>query len=88
MSLFSRRYSPRADTYRYDIPESVRNRLFHTIRGCLESCGPNLSIGAVLDEMRDKILQRLGGFRQSSYEAARISNDPVEEHFFRAATKS
>ncbi len=85
MSLFSRRYSPRADTYRYDIPESVRNRLFHTIRGCLESCGPNLSIGAVLDEMRDKILQRLGGFRQSSYEAARISNDPVEEHFFRCS---
>ncbi len=83
MTLFSRRHSPEADTYRYQIPEPVRNRLFHTIRGCLESRGQNHGIGDVLDEMHDKILQRLGGFHQSSYEAARISDNPVVEHFFR-----
>jgi hypothetical protein len=84
MSLFSRRNAPARDTYRYEIPEQVRNRLLHTIRLCLEEKNSgNLSIRDVFAEMHDKILQRYGGFRGSSYEAARISDDPVVEHFFR-----
>lgn len=83
MPLFSQRKDPAADTYVYSIAGNVRNRLLHTIRLSLdEQGGGNLSIGAVFDEMRDKILQRYGGFRQSAYDAARSSNDPVLEHFF------
>lgn len=86
MSLFSRRKKAVQDTYGYRIPEHVRSRLLHTIRLSLESHrGGNLSIGRVLDEMRDKILQRYGGFRCSAYEAARMNDDPVVEHFFRCS---
>jgi hypothetical protein len=84
MGLFSQRKVQPSDTYRYDIPEQVRNRLLHTIRIALasENSG-NMSIDEVLYELRDKILQRYGGFRSSAYEAARMSDDPVVEHFFR-----
>jgi len=84
MSLFSHRNDAVQDAYRYAIPERVRQRLLHTIRLRLEShSGSNLSIGGVFDEMHDKILQRYGGFRSSVYDAARMSENPVVEHFFR-----
>jgi AbiJ N-terminal domain 4 len=85
MSLFSRRNAPVQDTYRYAIPPQVRNRLLHTIRLCLEKSGSggNFSIDSVVAEMHDKILQTYGSFRCSRYDAARRSDDPVVEHFFR-----
>ncbi len=83
MSLFSRRKAPVTDAYRYDIPQQIRNRLLHTMRLCLQSQEfNNYGIEDVLCEMRDKLLQRYGGLRQSGYEAARIATDPVVEHFF------
>ncbi len=83
MSFFSRRNAPSQDTYQYQISEKVRNRLLHTIRLTLEQIGnQNNSIENVFDEMRDKVLQRYGGFRSSSYAAARMSDVPVIEHFF------
>jgi len=84
MSYFSRRHDPVPDTYRYSIREQVRSRLLHTIRLCLDAQGSNnISISTVFEEMRDKLLQRYGDFRRPAHEAARVSNDPVVEHFFR-----
>ena len=84
MGLLSQRKAQQSDRYRYDIPQQVRSRLLHTIRIALASGnGGTVSIDDVLYEMRDKILQRYGEFRSSSYEAARMCDDPVVEHFFR-----
>ncbi len=83
MNWFSRRNSPVPDAYSYQIPHQVRNRLFHTMRLCLTSREfNNYGIEDVFYEMQDKLLQRYGGVRRSAYEAARVSNDPVLEHFF------
>jgi hypothetical protein len=84
MGLFSRRHIRTSETHRYDFPQEIRNRILHTIRISIEADGnQNLSVAEVLFEMRDKILQRYGAFRSSMYEAARVSNDPAIEHFFK-----
>ena len=35
-NVYSRRSSPNPDTYRYDLPEQVRWRVLHTIKGLSE----------------------------------------------------
>lgn len=83
MTLFSRRHEQDQDMYRYNIPVEVRNRLFQTIRLCLEhSANRSVNIQSVLQQMRDKIIQRYGTFCCSEYDALKVSDDPVIEHLF------
>lgn len=83
MSLFSRRRTPPPDQYRYDVPERVRSRILNTLSQCVEQHSSQMSLGSVLEEVGQKLYSQYGGLRCSGYEAARVSNDPVIEHFFR-----
>lgn len=86
MSLFSRRHQPAQDAFRYDFQHEVRSRILHTVSAQLESEEfNNYGFNDVIDEVGNKLKQRYGGLRRSGYEAARISNDPVIEHFFQCS---
>lgn len=79
MSLFSRRQSPPPDRYRYDFPDQVRSRFLHALQNRLKKHG--LDFGTVLDEVGLLIQEQYGGLRRPHFEAARVSNDPVIQHF-------
>jgi hypothetical protein len=79
--LFSQRHQLQPSQYRYQFDERIRRRLFNTLAHSLEN-DPHASLDQVLLEVGKRIIRRYGGFRSSGYEAARISDDPVIEHFF------
>lgn len=80
--LFSQRHAPPPDQYRYDLPHEVRLRVFHSMEQICDSLGNPLDVDRMLQEVGQRILREYGGFNAPGYEAARISNHPVIEHFF------
>jgi len=80
--LFSKRHTQPPDRYRYDLPHEVRLRIFHTIEQVRDSLGNPLDIDRMLQEVGQRILREYGGLMRPGYEAARVSDHPVIEHFF------
>lgn len=80
MTLFSRRQSPPPSRYRYDFPHEIRSRFLHVLQNRLRKFG--LNFGTVLDEVGLMVHEHYGGLRRPYFEAARMSDDPVIEHFF------
>lgn len=81
MTLFSKRNRPQPDTYRYDIPDDVRRRILYAIEQNARSYMHSFNFHTMLDEVGKKLLVEYGSLCAPSYEAARVSDDPVIEHF-------
>lgn len=80
--LFSKRHAPPPDQYRYDLPDNVRWRILHSIEHLSKDSGNRFDIDQMLQEVGDRILREYGGLFRPGYEAARVSDHPVIEHFF------
>lgn len=76
MALFSRRNSPKPSEIRYDIPRDVRSRLLHSIDGWSHG-----DVHLALEEVERTLLQEYGGLSSSRFEAARVSDSPLINHF-------
>jgi len=79
--LFSQRNKPPPDILRRDLPDEVRARILLVFedRAREEDGG----FPALLKEVGRALLKRYGVLSQSGYIAARHSEHPVLEHFFR-----
>lgn len=77
-SFFSRRNAPPPSQLRYDVPETVRDRILAILDHYL---GDGRSVPIFLAEMEDLLSRQYGQLRSSSYRAARRSDIPVIEHF-------
>jgi hypothetical protein len=84
MKLFSQRRAEPPDRYAYVIPDKVRSRLMHTLQQHKDGwgMGGRYGFGTLLQEVGNQLLARKGSLRASGYEAARVSDDPVINHFF------
>lgn len=82
MTLFSKRNRGQPDTFRYDLPHEVRSRILHAIQQIADGYMSTFQFGMMLDAVGKKLLLEYGGLCSPGYEAARVSNDPVIEHFF------
>jgi hypothetical protein len=80
MNFLSQRQIPPPDRYRYDFPHEVRSRFLHMLQNRLPKY--NLSFGDVLNEAGQLAQEQYGGLCRPYFEAARMSDDPVIEHFF------
>jgi hypothetical protein len=80
MSLFSQRQHLPTNQYRYDFPSEARSRFLYLMQNRLGKY--NLGFGTVLNEVGNFVLEKEGGLRRPAYEAARMSDDPVIQHFF------
>lgn len=77
--FFSQRSAPPPTSLRYDVPETVRNRVLAILEHHIpDQRGMNLFI----EQMEDLLCRQYGQLRASSYSAARRSNVPVVEHFY------
>jgi hypothetical protein len=80
MELFSKRKKQPLKELIYDIPEVVRTRILAVFRDlCDEYSG---GFGKLLDDVGKILFKEYGFLCQSSYIAARRSNNPTIEHFF------
>lgn len=80
-NVYSRRSAPAPDTYRYDLPEQVRWRILHTIKGLSERWQNSFDLGELFQQVQDHILQQYGGLYRPAYDAACVHNDPLLNHF-------
>jgi AbiJ N-terminal domain 4 len=80
-NIFSRRTAPQRDAFRYDLPSQIRSRLFHSLDQLVMNEGQQSDTQEILHELGDKLVAQYGGLRRPLYEAARVSNHPVIEHF-------
>ena len=77
--LFTKRDAPPPDRLRYDIPEQVRTRIIAVFKDHVDS---QHGFGGLLRDVGDMLFKEYGGLFQSSYAAARRSDNPVIEHFY------
>jgi len=78
--LFSKRNKPQVGELRYDIPNIVRSRILSVFEDlCNEHNG---GFPLLLLEVGKFLFKQYGVLRQSSFAAARHSDDPTIEHFF------
>lgn len=77
-SFFSQRNPPPPSQLRYDVPETVRDRVLAILD---HHIGAERSMRAFLTAMEDLLCRQYGQLRASSYRAARRSDIPVVEHF-------
>jgi hypothetical protein len=80
--LFSKRHTPPPEQYRYDLPEDIRWRIVHSIEQLNEDFGGRFDIDRMLQEVGERILREYGGLLRPSYDAARVSDHAVVQHFF------
>jgi len=81
---FSRRAvpTPQAARFRYDVPQQARQRIFVSLeQDCRQQFSPSCDLGTILSELGDLLMAAYGGLYRSGYEAARMSDDPVINHF-------
>lgn len=78
---FSRRNTPQPAQYRYDFPERARKRVFESLRQRSGQGVDLLDLETLLSELGEKITLAHGWLFSSGYEAARISDNPVINHF-------
>jgi hypothetical protein len=83
MQPYSRRNQPPPDHLRYDLPDDVRHRIFHTL---LHEVGTAGEIGhkEFCRDLRQLILRKTGQLFAPAYDAVRTTDDPACEHFFSA----
>lgn len=86
MSLFSRRNSSPHPRYHYTLSDKVRSRIMHVFRQF--DPGGQITFGhyrfeSLLRDVGEAVAVTRGSLCASYYEAARVSNHPVVEHFFR-----
>ena len=80
VKLFSKRNRAQEGELRYDIPEVVRSRVLAVFKSlCYE---PHGGFQGLLHEVGEFLFKQYGSICQSSYDAARRSDDPTIEHFF------
>jgi len=80
--IYSKRNRPTPESYRYDIPHDVRNRILYAIQGISNDMSNSFDFERMLDDVGQKLLVEYGGLAAPGYEAARVSNNPVIQHFF------
>jgi hypothetical protein len=80
--LFSKRYTPPPARYRYDLPDDIRWRIIHSIEQLTDEFCSRFDIDRMLQEVGERILREYGGLLRPGYDAARVSNHPIVEHFF------
>lgn len=74
---------PASARYRYDLPEKVRQRIFHAFRQHQRPWmgGGQYDFQTLLSEVGELILAKHGSLFRSVYDAARVSEHPVINHF-------
>jgi hypothetical protein len=85
MKLFSERRAEPPDRYTYAIPEKVRSRMLHTLQQHGAGWLGGNHFKNMLAEVGQRLLAKRGGLHSFGYEAARMSDDPVINHFFFAS---
>ncbi|MEX0678886.1 MAG: hypothetical protein WD063_17555 [Pirellulales bacterium] len=78
---FSKRNAPPPARYRYDVPERARRRIFISLQQRSGHGVDFLDLDTLLVELGDLIAAADGGLFSSMYEAARVSDHPVINHF-------
>ena len=84
--MFSRRNEPTSDVYHYHFPEEVRSRLLFAIQHAIENGTDGLSqvsFPDVMYEVERLLLRKYGRLRVSGFVAARVSEIPAVEYFFK-----
>jgi hypothetical protein len=81
MTLFSKRNRPAPEEYRYDIPRDARLRIMHALNRIAGDMANSLYFDRLLNEIGQKLLIEYGGLCAPGYDAARVSDDPVIQHF-------
>jgi hypothetical protein len=79
---FSKRAQTPPGRFREDFPEEVRSRILHIFQVSMNKNHREEFLN-MLDEIHPGLLKLYGRLYASSFEAARMSNNPVIEHFFR-----
>ena len=82
MAVFSKRNRPQPASYRYDVPSEVRSRILHAVRQHCESYDSHTDFISLLNEVGEQLLVEYGSLLAPGFEAARVSDNPVIEHFF------
>jgi len=78
--LFSRRKTPSPEVHRNDIPDQVRTRILAVFSDlCYTTHG---GFEKLLEDVGNVLFKQYGGLSQSSYVAARRSENPTIEHFY------
>lgn len=80
-SLYSRTASRQPDAFRYDVPEQIRWRILHTLKGLSERWPTSFHLDEMLGEVGESLLKEYGGLYRPAYDAACLHNDPVLNHF-------
>lgn len=80
--LFSRRAAPRPDQLRYDVPEEVRRRIFIGILQLSDQHASTFRFPDMLHAVGEILMAEYGDLDSPAYRAARVSDDPVIQHFF------
>lgn len=76
MKLFSKRQVSAPDSFRYDLPDDARKRIFHVLE---EHLGRR--VDDLLDELQPKLLKAYGYLDLPGYVAARVTPNDVLQHF-------
>ncbi len=77
--LFTKRNAPPPGKLRYDIPEQVRTRILKVFE---DHASYQHGFRGFLRDLGDMLFKEYGNLVQSSYAAARRSDNPVIEHFY------
>jgi hypothetical protein len=80
--LFSKRHRPAPASHRYDVPNDVRSRILYAIDQLSRDFYNAFDFGRMLQGVGDKLLVEYGFLRGSGFEAARVNDNPVIQHFF------
>lgn len=78
--LFSKRNRPPPLEVSYEISAQVRRRILAVLESY--SAGSLGGLRRILDDVGNRLIKEYGGLCAPGYEAARLSDDPVEEHFY------
>jgi hypothetical protein len=85
MTLYTQRNSEPPERFYYGVPEHVRSRILHTLQQHDDRnlmCGGCYDFGTMLEEAGDILLAKYGNLRAPGNDAARVSPNPVIQHFF------
>jgi hypothetical protein len=78
--VYSQRNAPARDVLRYDLPNTVRWRVFITLQQiCHETASCNFD--SLLDELGKKLIAQYGGLAHPQYDATAQHSNPVINHF-------
>ena len=79
---FSKRHRPVPKSYRYDLPGEVRSRILHALQQLRDDFGSPFDFAQMLRQVGEKLLVKYGALCGPGFEAARVNDHPVIQHFF------